>query len=101
VILGLLGAAALLVDRWWHRRKAREHAEALTRQTVAVMVAAAQPVGGVLLGAFRQLTPMMNDAAKSIGRFNEAFRDFPDPEARIKESRRAAAAKAAESDESS
>jgi hypothetical protein len=83
LILGLLVLGGLWVGRWWRRREARKHAEALARQTVAAMVAAAQPFGEALLSGFRQLAPVMNEAAKSIGRFEETFRaasTAPDPD---------------------
>jgi Flp pilus assembly protein TadB len=80
--LGILATGWLLVDRWWWRRKARKQAEAAAAAVAAHMVRAAAAIGGPILDAFRQLAPVMNDAAKSIGRFEEAFR----------------AAKAAESD---
>jgi hypothetical protein len=58
--LGLLIVVGLLVDRWWGRRKARKHAEALARQAVADLMAAVSPVGEALLSGFRQLVPVLN-----------------------------------------
>lgn len=77
LVLGLLIVGGLWVDRWLHRRKARKAAEALARQALADLAAATRPVGEMLLNAFRQLVPVINDAAKSIGRFEEAFRAVP------------------------
>lgn len=77
LILGLLILGGLWVDRWRGRRKARKAAEALARQTVAAMAAAAQPFGEALLGAFRQLAPLINDMSKSLGQFGEARRAVP------------------------
>lgn len=76
--VAVLIMGGLLVDRWWWRRKARKQAEAEAAVMAAHMVRASAAIGGPILDAFRQLAPVMNDAAKSIGKFGEAFRDVPD-----------------------
>lgn len=98
LILGLPILGGLWVDRWWHRREARKAAEAEAAAMADAMARAVKPFGEALLSGFRQLAPVMNDVAESISKFNEAFRNFPDPEARIKAARRATAVKAAELD---
>jgi Flp pilus assembly protein TadB len=80
--VALLIVVGLLARHWWHRRKARKHTEAQAAAMAAALARSAAQIGGPILDSFRQLAPVMNEAAKSIGRFEEAFQ----------------AAKAAESD---
>jgi len=74
VILGLLGAVALLAERWWSRRKARKHAEALTRlkasdpyqRLVQDFTAMTTAVGEQMMPAFTVFAAALNRARPEL-----------------------------------
>lgn len=61
LILGLLILGGLWVDRWWRRREARKHAEALARQTLATLVESMAPVGAAALAGLVPLVAALNN----------------------------------------
>jgi hypothetical protein len=59
--LGVLAIGWLLVGRWWRRREARKHIEALARQAATHLAESVRPVGAAILTALVPLATVLNE----------------------------------------